>query len=220
MYGWNQSPTKAEHVSTVNGESVFKVGYRWLVTTHKDGTVTYRKPYETSSDVKTVLPNMRVDDDELCIPVTDFVGVILSRLDPEHLARALWFESDAVREAFMAALAERYESGISDADRRKFIAKVKEEIHSAALDKLRDDMAKLEYTLSQRSWFYQEIDKINAWLRDQGYTNPDGSSIRLKHSDNDPDFKIGGTHWNDARDWWRAEVLRRFPAPEVPEGVS
>ena len=215
MFGWHERPTKAECVATVNDEPVYEVGYQWHVTVHKDGSVTYRKKHSIRSDASTLLPNMRADGEELCIPITDFVDVILSRLDPADLARALWSNED-VREAFMDALAERFsQGGVNDADRRKFLVKVKEAVHSHALDSLREKMSSLEYDMSKRSFFYHEVNRVNDFLREQGYVHADGTPIRLRHEDADPDFKIGGKHWNEARDWWRGEVLKRFPGQDA-----
>lgn len=206
MYGWNEAPTKAESTMTVNDEPVYDIG-RYQVTIHKNGTVTYRTKYGHTTDPRATLPNMEISDGEIRIPATDLVGLILSRLDPVDLARALWTDAE-VKEAFMECLVHRYnEQGIDDADRRKFLAEVKEAVHSKALDGLASTMASLEYDVSKRSFFYHEVNRINDWLREQGH------DVRLKHDDNDPDFKIGGRHWNEARQHWRDEVVKRFEGP-------
>ena len=203
MYGWNDAPTKADGNSTVNGNPVYQIG-KYDVTVHPDKSVTYKQRWTHSTDPRATFPNMEVADGEIRIPVTDLVGLILSRLDPVDLARALWTD-DGVKEAFMDCLVHRYnEQGIDDADRRKFLSGVKEAVHSKALDALGSTMASLEYDVSKRSFFYHEINRINDWLHEQGY------EVRLKHEDNDPDFKIGGTHWNEARTYWREEVAKRF----------
>lgn len=207
MYGWNDSPTKAECKLVADGNPVYDIG-KYQVTIHPDKSVTYQTRYGHTTDPRATLPNMEISDGEIRIPATDLVGLILSRLDPVELARALWTNDD-VKEAFMDCLVTRYnEQGIGDAERRKFLAGVKEAIHSKALDTLASTMASLEYDVAKRSFFYHEVNRINDWLHEQGH------ETRLRHVDNDPDFKIAGRHWNEARQHWREEVAMRFEVTE------
>lgn len=219
MYGWNEKPTKAKHLNTINGDHVFEIG-AYVVTVRQaepgEPEVTYRHKYRHSTDPQATLPNMEVTDGEIRIPVTDLVATALSRLDPVDLARALW-QDDDVKEAFIDCMVSRYnEDGIDDADRRKVLHGIRETVHSEALDGLAEAMHKLEYTMANRSFFYHEVYRINEVLQENEVTDWDGQPLRMKHRDDDPDYKIGGKIWNEARDDWRKLVLERFPGPEKP----
>lgn len=221
-YGWNDHPTKAEvkySVGSTEGgpvSTVYRIGKYDVTVPGSTLDVTYRN-IERADDQnpKRAFPNMNVSDGELRIPITDFVDTILTRLEPRDLAVALW-QNNEVREEFMGCLTSRWsEMGITDADRRTFLREVKEEVHSKALDHLASKMAHLEYSMSRRSFFYHEVNAVNARLREAGCKDYKGELIQLPHSDSDPDFRIGGKHWNEARDWWRAEALKQFPVPET-----
>ena len=87
-------------------------------------------------------------------------------------------------------------------------------------------MAKLEYEVSKRSFFYHTVNDANERLRNielalRGRFGVEDIELpRLPHENNDPDFKIGGKHWNDARDFWRCEVEKLFPIPCAEEEQS
>jgi hypothetical protein len=210
-YGWNQAANKAKELGEVNGERTVEIGWRYIATLHADGSVTYREKHRIDTDPRATLPNMEVTDGEIRIPLTDLVGEALKRLEPKDLAVALW-DNEEVRAEFMDVLVTRYnQQGIEDADRRKFLEGVKEAVHSKELDVLAAKMALLEYALSKRSYFYHEVNSVNERLHEAGYVDKEGNPIRLRHEDNDPDFKIAGKHWNEGREFWRAEVLKQFP---------
>jgi len=230
MYGWESSPTKAElkHINTSNGisKAVYKIGYGSFEIAvpipaerpddYEPPAVTWAAPYRQNHDVKSVLPNLDIDGDTIRIPVTDLVPMILDRLDPTDLARALW-QNDDVKRAFMDCLVTRYnELGIGDHDRRSFLEGVQEAVHSKSLDTLAGEMASIEYALSKRSYFWDQIRRANDFLHHWEIKDREGKQVVLDDGGHDPDFKIAGTHWNERRDFWRAEVLKQFPMPPEP----
>lgn len=227
MFGWPDKPTKVEPKYVHGGDNparIFEIGkYQVTVPDDPEATVTYHVPHyrHGQSDPRTTFPNMEVSDGEVRFPVEDLVPVILSRLDPVDLARALWQNED-VKAEFMSCLTERWsEGGIGDADRRKFLASIKEAIHSKALDAFAYTAQKLERAFGQKWFFYHEIHRVNDGLREAGFEDRDGNPIRLRHEDSDPAFRIGGEHWNDAREHWRAEAARMFAIPaDETEQVS
>ena len=233
MYGWNERPTKADAKHYIGGDqpaAVYEIGqYQVTIggaTPENEPVVTYTHKYRHTSDPRSVVPNMEVTDGEIRIPVTDLVGEILKRLDPVELARALWTEQD-VREEFMECLITRYnESGIGDAERRKFLSGVKESVHSKALDNLASAMYKCEFELSRISNHYDEVRRINDFLRENDIRRPNGELVQLNTRDHSiknetgtfqrGELEVSGKSWEEARDHWRKEVARRFPEPTEP----
>ena len=246
-WNWNGRPTKADIKHRIGGEkaaTVYSIG-KYLVTVpgEEELEVTFTVPSERGNPRES-FPNLQVADGELRLPVTDLVEVILARIAPVELAAALW-QNDEVKEAFMDCLKTRYnEQGIDDADRRKFIAEVKEAIHDKALDVLAGKMASLEHEINRRSHGFQEIHRINETLRQfdvktkrfVGYGEKGGKTgepvyeeVPLQFNMLDrptPDGKGGWTHgelevagksWEEARAYWRKEISKRFPAPPEPE---
>ena len=215
MYGWENKPTKATLRHTTDKGRVFQVG-GFIITVPDDseGDVTYRRERNTHEPRKT-LPNLEIDEGVVKFYLEDLVEIIFSRLEPHELACELWRDERVVEE-FMECLTQKYR-GMGDTERRTYLAKIKEEVHDQALDKLADAMSKLEYSMSQRSHFYHSINSINERLRNIGCVDGDGNKLRIEHHDHDPDFKIGGKHWAGARDWWRKEVKRLFPKGEQTE---
>lgn len=218
-YGWNERPTKAASKSMIGGDNpavVFRIGkYEVIVPGEDRDDITYRVPYHTNTNPRSTLPNMDITDGEIRIPLSDLVDETLSRLEPVELAQALWSNKE-VREAFCDALTGGWNSEFTDQERRRVLRELKEAVHSTAQDKLVASMAKLEYDVSKRSFFYHEVNRVNESLQEserqlRRSTGNEALALpRLKHEDHDPDFKIGGKHWNDARDHWRSEVLARF----------
>ena len=243
-WGWNDRPTKAEVKHLIGGEkpaAVYRIGRYEVTVPGAELDVTYRSPYDRQTDPRSTFPNMEVTDGEIRIPVTDMVDEILSRIEPVELAQALW-QNDDVKREFMSCLTTRYsEQGIGDADRRKFIADVKEAIHDKALDVLASTMAKLEYEMDRRAQHYHEIIRINDVLREHdvkvGRSRKDGAGewftemvpLQFDQLDRAPkndsggftrgELEIGGKAWEEARTFWRAEVAKRFPLPDLEEAA-
>ena len=224
MFGWNEKPTVAEVKYRLEGDvaaRVVTVGhgtYEITIPNDPEADVTYKHIRQTYGDPRKTFPNMEVADGEMRIPLDDIVSAVLARVKPADIAVALWADDD-VRGEFIYAMTTRYSSdNISDADRRKFLTKVKEAVHSAALDKLGNAMAKLEYECAKRFSLWQEVRRINDRLEHYDVTRPPRGEeegpqpLRIADPTNGKEFSIGGQAWNEARDYWRDEVARLFPA--------
>mgnify|MGYP001290679518 CR=1 FL=1 len=225
-FSWHDLPTKAEARHFIGGDkpaAVFRIGkYEVTVPGEDRDDITYRVPYHTNTNPRSTLPNMDISDGEIRISLSDLVDETLSRLSPVELAQALWSNQE-VREAFCDALTGGWNSEFTDQERRRVLRELKEAVHSIAQDKLSSSMAKLEYDVAKRSFFYHEVGRVNESLyeSEQQLRHSTGNEAlalpRLKHEDHDPDFKIGGKHWNEARDFWRKEVAARFPIAEAEQ---
>jgi hypothetical protein len=224
MFGWNDRPTKAEVKYLIGGDKparVLMIGqYEIRIPTDDpNADVMYTVPSRVDGNPRTAFPNMEVCDGEMRIPLDDIVSSILARVEPTDIAVALWADDD-VREQFIEAMVTRYsEMNVGDADRRKVLLGLQQAVHSAALDTLAKAMASLEYNISKRCYLHQEISRINDTLEHYGVTRPprvdeEGPQpLRIKDEGQVPEFKISGTSWNEAREFWRTEVLRQFPMP-------
>jgi hypothetical protein len=255
MYGWNESPVKAKLMHFIGGENpraVFEIGeYHVEIATTIEGSmaslgdvqyaepvVTYRSKHRHETNPRETLPNMEVSDGQIRIELTDLVGLVLSRLEPVDLARALW-TNDEVKAEFMDLLVTRYnESGIGDAERRKFLHGVTAAVHSKALDSLSGHMAKLEYETNRIANFYDEIHRINEALRaqkvmvqrdvwDDAAKAYERKPVLLQFDEREHardangnhtrgELSVGGRGWEEAREFWRKEVLKQFPPPMAP----
>jgi hypothetical protein len=225
MFGWSEKPTKAEVKHLIGGENparVVSIGhghYEVTIPDDPEAEVTYKLPYYRSGDPRQTFPNMEVREGEMRIPLDDIVSAILARVEPVEVAAALWQDND-VKAEFMDALATRYsERGIDDGDRRKFLADVKEAVHDKALDRLAGSMASLEYAIAKNYYLHSRIREINDMLRHYDVRRPargdetEPQLIQIRDEQHLGEFKIGGTAWNEARDFWRREVGRQFPTP-------
>lgn len=179
------------------------------------------------SDPRETLPNLEVKDGVIVLPFADLVGLIIERADPTELAKELWANDD-VRAEFLHCLTSRYsDDNVTDADRRKFLRDVKEEVHSRALDQLVTKLNDLEYNAREA----QRV-RHDGWRYDGHYRNVldtvegiAGADVKAKLiarfgerynsglADHE-DFQIGRKHWNEARDYWRKKTLELFPEPE------
>ena len=235
-WNWNERPTKATvkyYIGDDDPSTVYSVGKYEVTIPGAEVEVTYRVPYHRQTDPRSAFPNMDVTDGEIRIPVTDMVDEVLSRISPVELAQALWQDED-VKSEFMSCLVTRYnQMNIGDADRRKFVECVKEAIHDKALDRLASTMAKLEFEMDRRAHFFHEISRINETLRnlgvkvDRGRCDEDGNwvteQVLLQFNELDRptkdesgsftrgELEVTGKAWDEARAFWRDEVLKRFP---------
>lgn len=237
MYGWNERSTKARVKHLIGGEApatVYSVGKYEVTVPGTESDVTYRVPYHRNTDPRHTLPNMEIEDGEIRIPVTDLVDEVLSRLNPVDLARSLW-QNDDVKAEFLDCLASRWsQESLDDGDRRKFLTKIQEAVHSKALDALASAAAKLEWTVSKEAHHYDQIRQINDVLRELDVkvmwsSLVDGEWVQtptvLQFDERDRpikdetgkilrgDLEVGGRCWEEARDYWRDEVAKAFPSP-------
>jgi hypothetical protein len=229
MYGWNERPSKASVKHLIGGDkpaTVYSVG-QYEVSVGADGEVTYKVPYHRPTDPRNVLPNMEIADGEIRIPVSDLVGAALARLDPVELAQSLW-TNDEVRAVFIAELGRRWGDSFTDADRRKALFVIQEAVHSQAVDKLAGEMAEQERAAREAVHTQYRRREFRDWLRSveetlQSYPEAlEAARVRngfgkvFLADEEESDFSIGGKHWNEARSFWRAEVLKQFPMPPEP----
>lgn len=218
MFGFGDRPTKVEARHEIAGErpaKVYPIG-RYEVTVYEDGEVTYRSPSGYTGDPRRTLPNLEIEDGIVKIALEDLIDDILARVSSEELAVALW-KDDAVKDRFIEALSNRYSyDNVGDEDRRKVLAAIKEEVHSAALDKLAGAMASLEYTHASKFVAHQTVRQANELLETYDVRRHDGSPVRLSDPTNAEPWNISGKVWNEAREHWRAEVLKQFPVPADP----
>jgi hypothetical protein len=236
MYGWAERPNKIDPRYHVGGDTparVFEVGsYTITVPNDPDQQATYTHKYHDYKKVDSVFPNMDVSDGSIRIPVEDFVPLILQRLEPSEIAVALWDDSD-VRAAFVEAATERYsQMNIGDVDRRALLAGLKEEVHSVALDRLASTMHTQEYAARERAHFYNRAHTFGHFWRAVLETlerYPDARAAVIQghgeapfeyKSEDAREWDIGGKHWNESQQYWRAEVLRQFPAPVADDDVT
>lgn len=240
MYGWNEHPSKLDVKHCIGGDAparVFEVGsYVVTVPNDPEAQATYVHKHRHYEKVDVVFPNMSVGDGAITIPVDDFVPLILNRLDPADIAQALW-AVDEVRARFIEAATSRYsESNIHDRDRRDLLAGLKKTVHSVALDRLADKLFSAEYSVLKHAHHWDEVGRINQILRDLDVKVQRASYIDGKHAGTEavllqfdtreqsvklPDgsrtqrgeLEIGGLAWEQAREFWRAEISKLFPAP-------
>lgn len=218
-WNWSDRPAAAKVKHLIGGDkpaAVYSIGKYEVTVPGEEREVTYRVPSHYRGDPRDSLPNMEIRDGEVRIPVSDFADEILSRVPAPELAQGLW-ENDEVRQAFLELVPTRWDGSFSDFERRQLLRDLKETVHSVALDKLANTMAKLEYDSSKRSFHYHEVNRVNDRLHEieielRGRLGDAAFSLpRVRHADNDGDFAISGKYWNEAREDWRREVLARYP---------
>lgn len=231
-----------------NGTKVFNILGPRVFKIHPDGSTTseYRERYynnRSDTNPRQTFPNLTVVDGEMRLPMSDIIDEIVSRASKEDLAHALLEDPD-VRQNMIYGLSERYSyEGLDDKDRRLFIDKIKESIHSTALDKLVDTLHLLESAARNKAYsvhikydygnHYQSVlDDIDLFY-DSGVLL-DGMSvsewIKIRHGNPsmfnymDKDYEIGGKHWNESRDFWRNKVIELFnvedPTKEIAELIK
>lgn len=223
-YGWHERATTATVRYQIGGDTpsvVYQIGKYEVTVPGETREVTYRVPSQRC-DPREALPNMEITDGEIRIPMTDLVSEVLARVPPAELSVTLWSNAE-VRSEFISRVVERWECDFTDEERRRLIRDLKQAVHSNAVDRLANSLGKIEYDVSKRSFFYHEVSATNDRLREleqhlRGKYGDETIEVpRLKHEDHDPDFKISGTHWNQARDHWRRHVEERFPFVEDPK---
>lgn len=196
-------------IGVTNPAKIYKVG-RHEVLVYENGEVTCRQPYGYQGDPKQVLPNLEICDGQIRIEVGDLIDDMLARIEPEELAVALLANED-VKTRLIDGLSERYTGdNINDKDRRAFIEKVKEQIHSEALDQTASAMAKMEYTLSTGWSCWKVVREANDYLEAIDCRKADGTLYKIDDPTRSGQFSIGGATWNEARDHWRHEIKQQL----------
>lgn len=242
MLNWSERPTKADVKHFVGGDNpavVYRIGKYEVTVPGAEVEITYRVPSDGRfGDPRDAFPNMRVEDGEVRLPVSDLVDTVLSRVEPVELAQALWTNKE-VRDEFIGCMTQTYWSDdFGDEERRKFLSAVKEQVHLKAVKDLASTMGKLEYELTRYTHFYDEIRRINDVLREREVMvrrpkyAEDGSVTYVeevlqfneedRHRDENDKFQrgnleVGGKSWEEARDWWREKVMSEFPFKDEVE---
>lgn len=244
-YGWDRRPAKAEvkHYESQGPEgprtAVYSVG-RWLVRVplpegqREAPEVSYERPhYSTKGGL-----DVEVEDGEIRIQLTDLVGEVLARVGPSEIAATLW-ANEEVRAAFLAKCAARWSTDFTDEDRRRLLLELREQIHDKRLEAVKNWLGEAEHAENKRRHFSEEVRRINATLRDLNvrvkvyratseemellqFDEGTGSRKHPETGEAMPGpFEIArGESWKDAREFWRAELLKRFPPPGERDAIA
>ncbi len=236
MYGWNDKPNKAKYTGTSDGVAHFDAGEYTITVDVVDGEteVTYRHKTRHTSRPDHTFENMVIEGGVMKIPVSDMAAEVLKRLAPVDLALALW-ENQEVKDAFVECIGARWDGLWTDDDRRKILHSIKESVHDQALDKLGAFFANtLEHAARNRTHYMHSLGEADTAIRryeedvvalwNRSWPDLEAPELpklpRVKHIDHDPEYRIGGKHWNEARDYWRKLVAERFLGPTLERRVG
>lgn len=231
----NEDGTDGPYDGPITARHYEMGSYRISVPTDVDQAALVAHRYHRYSGEKNMLPNLHFSSEgELIIPIEDLVHVILARADPEELAEALW-RNDEVRERFQERMTACYAESFTEAERRRFLAQVQGVVHSAALDRVHQQLYKLEdegrRTTSYERWKKAEsilYRRLYEWTtalelteeqRKQfefNFTKPEYLDRDLQTRQDPLDLESVGPEWHASRDYWRARLAEVFPGPEIP----
>lgn len=173
---------------------------------------------------------VEVSDAEVRFPLEDLVPFVLDRLDINEVAQMICGDTDA-RRSLLEALASRYnEHGIEDEDRRHWIAKVQSAIHDKRLDELTGALVSLERAVGQIGYqAMSQVDYSNVIRHEMKDAGVDAdiaevAANRYKRPAYLADFSKfisvidfdPKSAWNEARDFWREQVIALFGAVDIP----
>jgi hypothetical protein len=228
MHNWANRAAKAESNYIIEGKPVFRIG-RYMITIEPPGegdehphllyTDERRSPYGStpSSDPKKTFPNIEVIDGVMQLTIEDIAEFILARVTPLEVAKALWDDED-VRAEFVYCMSENYNGqGITDHERRLWLAKVQKAVHAKAVFDLADALRKAEMEMGRQFDVWRQINSVNNFLSERDIKDRDGKPLRLRDPGDHPAFKIGGEIWQVALEHWRTMILQHFPAPVIPK---
>jgi hypothetical protein len=208
------------------------------ITVWADGEVTAKRKYYATTDPHKHFPNMTVSEGAITFAIEDLTEAILARISPLELAEGL-ISDDETRQRMIECLAQRYASpGFNDTDRRKWLAEVKAQVHSVALDDAVRSLSALELAERSRSsdhrWrkaqahIYRRLHEwISGWLSKlsddaqkdfhQLFMVPDKLDGVLQEQQDPAQLESVGPQWYESRDYWREKLEEHFPAPVIPE---
>lgn len=251
MFGERASRTEPKSVTrarTINADGTdgnydgpiterhYEVGsYRISVPTDTEQPARVAHRYHSYSGETNMLPHLSFSGEgDLVIPIEDLVHVILSRAYPEELAEALW-RNDEVRERFMNCMVHHYSESLTEAERRRFLAQVQGVVHSATLDRVHEQLYKLENegrrATSYERWkkaesiLYRHLYEWTAALElteeqrkqlEFKFTKPEQLDRDLQTRQDPIDLESVGPEWHASRDYWRARLAEVFPGPDIP----
>lgn len=123
--------------------SVYRVPWGGEVGTTPDGEVWCRRNKDREHNASP-FPNIRVSEGEVVIPAEDIMDELVARLNKTEAIEVV-LKHNETREMVLEALAQNYNHlGFTEEERVKFLAKIKEELHDAALYTLAGRLHKLE----------------------------------------------------------------------------
>lgn len=200
--------SKVKSNVTENGRKVYEIG-PYAVYIDPDGNVSYldrrRRGYgDPFADI------VGVSYGQLTIHLEDLVDIIVARSEPPELAEAL-MRNDEVRQEFLERLVTNVDSGFSKSERLDFAKSIGKGVENQNLNKLMTIMAKLEYSASQRSSFYHQINVMNYRLRRLDVRDPysdTGGVLQFKHDHEDETLGVGNSNWREAFEFWREDALK------------
>lgn len=240
------STLKCDHEVGINGRHGKQYSLNEFdITAWDDGEVTARRKYYTRSDPASTFPNMSVAEGAITLPIEDLVSFILARISPTELAEGI-IADDEARAALVVKLVERYNTpGFTDLDRHVFLTKVQQQVYAVAIDRAVERLNKAEDGHRSRDDYYRwkkveighyrSIYEYVVTLLGSVMAGDPASEKRLEafraahmspdkldtyiSDGRDPVVKESvGPQWHESREFWRAELMKRFPEPTVPYG--
>lgn len=237
------STLKVESLTEQNGrKGTIHSLNEFNITVWDDGEVTAQRDRYASTSPDKTFPNMSIVDGCINFPIEDLVSFILQRVTAEELAEGILADDEA-REALVYKMAERYASpGFEDADRRKFLAKVQQQVHSASVDRAVERLNHHEQNARSRSDYYRwravelghytqiferytmalyelreagVLDDAGVLERKKYLTTPEQLEARIKENRDPIATESVGPQWHESRNYWREELKKFFPEPEV-----
>ena len=219
------------------GEAVYKIARQYGVTEIRvpQGTVVrcredrHRTMYDSAPRIDRELPGIMLAEDAIVIPFEDLAATLLQRAEPAKLAEALWQKSPEVRESFMHALASSFaDASITDAERRRFIREVKEDINTVAIEQHVKFFSDLESKLRERWHTFDVWNAVQSWWRglnerarqahgDEFARQLEALAGPAPFSGPDPEYaqyQVVGIEWNAAREFWRKWATEQFAFPK------
>ncbi|MDO9416990.1 hypothetical protein [Pararhizobium sp.] len=212
------------------------------ITVWADGEVTAKRKYYASTDPGKHFPNMTVSDGAINFPIEDLVSFILDRVTPEELADGI-IADDEARAGLVEKMAERWsEPGFDDADRRKFLTKVQQQVHAKSIDRAIERLNARETGERSREDYYRwravelghykglyerytealyelreagKLDDAGVQRRKAQHTAPEKLAEYIKENRDPVVSESVGPQWYESRDYWRAELKNYFPEPVV-----
>jgi hypothetical protein len=244
-YNDRPSSLKVDHEAVINGRkgTVHSLN-EFDITVWEDGEVTAQRKHYASTSPEKHFPNMSVSDGAINFPIEDLVSFILARISPAELADGIMADDEA-RAGLVEKMAERYASPeFEDADRRKFLTKVQQQIHAKSIDRAIERLNAHEQNNRSRSDYYRwkavelghykglferfrealyELREAGK-LDDQGvhnrlmmHTKPEQLEESIKANRDPIVSECVGPQWHESRNYWRQELLKHFPEPTAEE---
>lgn len=217
------------------------------ITVWEDGEVTAQRKHYAPSSPEKHFPNMSVSDGSINFPIEDLVSFILARISAAELADGL-MNDDEARAALVEKMSERYASPeFTDADRREFLTKVQQQVHAKSIDRAIERLNSKETSERCREDYYRwravelghykglyerylealyelreagTLDDAGVQRRKSTHTSPEKLAEYIKQNRDPVTTESVGPQWYESRDYWRVELLKHFPEPEVVDGEA